>query len=71
MEEMKIKPIKEKNELVKIIKTLAKDLDARAEAIANDYNTRVRKIDIHASIELDCINEWEITKHYPVIVDKR
>lgn len=67
---MKIKPIREKDELVRIIKTLAKDLDARAEAIADDYNTKVRKIDIHASIEIDCINEWEITKYYPVIVDE-
>lgn len=67
---MKIKPIREKDELVRIIKALAKDLDARAEAIADDYNTKVRKIDIHASIEIDCINEWEITKYYPVIVDE-
>lgn len=67
---MKIKPIREKDELVRIIKALAKDLEARAEAIADDYNTKVRKIDIHASIEIDCINEWEITKYYPVIVDE-
>lgn len=67
---MKIKPIREKDELVRIIKALAKDLDTRAEAIADDYNTKVRKIDIHASIEIDCINEWEITKYYPVIVDE-
>lgn len=67
---MKIKPIREKDELVRIIKALAKDLDARAEAIADDYNTKVRKIDIYASIEIDCINEWEITKYYPVMVDE-
>ncbi len=67
---MKIKPIREKDELVRIIKALAKDLEARAEAIADDYNTKVRKIDIHTSIEIDCINEWEITKYYPVIVDE-
>ena len=59
---MKIKPIREKDELVRIIKALAKDLEARAEAIADDY--------IHASIEIDCINEWEITKYYPVVVDE-
>lgn len=64
---MKIKPIREKEELVKIIKALAKDLETRAEAIADDYDTRVRKIDIHASIEIGCINEWEVTKCYPVI----
>ena len=51
---MKIKPIREKDELVRIIKALAKDLEARAEAIADDYNTKVRKIDIHTSIEIDC-----------------
>lgn len=67
---MKIKPIREKDELVRIIKALAKDLEARSEAIADDYNTKVRKIDIHASIEIDCINEWEITKYYPVVVDE-
>ena len=67
---MKIKPIREKDELVRIIKALAKDLEARAEAIADDYNTKVRKIDIHTSIEIDCINEWEITKYYTVIVDE-
>ena len=67
---MKIKPIREKDELLRIIKALAKDLEARAEAIADDYNTKVRKIDIHTSIEIDCINEWEITKYYPVIVDE-
>ena len=64
---MKQEIIKDKEELIKVIKSLARELDDRAEDIANDWDKRVRKIDIHASIELDCINEWEITKYYPVI----
>lgn len=65
---MKIKPIREKDELVRIIKTLAKDLDERAESIASDFNSRIRSINISADIEVGCIPEWSITKNYPVLV---
>ena len=59
-----------KEEIVKTIKALAKDLDARAEDIANDYNKMVRKIDIHTSIEVGCYSEWDITKHYGILTEK-
>ena len=65
---MGVNPIREKNELVRIIKALAKDLDARAEDIANDYNKRIRSINISADIELGLSPEWSITKNYPVLV---
>lgn len=61
------KRIGDKEEIIKEIKRLARELDERAEDIANDWDKRVRKIDIHSSIDLECINEWEITKCYPVI----
>jgi len=41
---MNIKPIREKEELVSIIKSLAKDLYTRAEEIANDWNKKVRSM---------------------------
>lgn len=63
-----IKPIREKEELVSIIKSLAKDLDARAEDIANDWNKKVRSINIRADIEIGNIAEWNITKNYGVII---
>lgn len=56
-----------KEDLVKIIKDLAKDLNERAEDIANDFDKRIRKIEIVACIEPECISEWEVTKYYPVI----
>jgi len=65
---MNIKPIREKEELVSIIKSLAKDLYTRAEEIANDWNKKVRSINIKADIELGNIAEWNITKNYGVIV---
>lgn len=55
-------------DLIRIIKALAKDLDARAESIASDFNSRIRSINISADIELGCIPEWSITKNYPVLV---
>ena len=56
-----------KEDLIKTIKDLARDLDARAEDIASDFNKRIRKIEITACIEPECISEWEVTKYYPVI----
>lgn len=58
-----------KEELIKIIKSLAKDLDARAEEIVGDLNKGIRKININTSIEDGYISEWEITKYCPVMVD--
>ena len=63
-----IKSIREKEQLVKIIKELAKDLDERAEDIANDWNKRVRSIEINTEIKVDKIKEWKVTKNYGVIV---
>lgn len=62
--------MRNKEELIKIIKSLAKDLDARAEEIVGDLNKGIRKININASIEDGYINEWEITKYCPVMVDE-
>lgn len=59
--------IKEKKELVNIIKSLAKDLDMRAEDIANDWNKQVRSINIKADLEIGNIPEWNITKNYGLI----
>lgn len=55
-------------ELIKIIKALAKDLESRAEEIASDFNHRIRSIIISTDIEFGNIPEWNITKNYPVIV---
>ena len=38
-----------------MIKDLAKDLDKRAEDIANDFDKRIRKIELVACIEPQCM----------------
>lgn len=62
--------LSQKEEIVETIKKLARDLDARAEDIANDYNKRIRSIEIHANIEVGYVPEWDITKHYGLLTDE-
>lgn len=55
---------KSKEELIKAIKDLAKNLEERAEDIAVDWNKKIFKIEFKSIIEPGYILTWDITKSY-------